>query len=517
MKLLLLLSGSLIGLSWFFPLTKTGALLACAGFFSFLGVVRRIRSLNERGSYRTILLAGMVAHLFGFYWIFNTIRDFGHFPILGAAAVFLLFIAISSLQFPLFLFVYTTLPKALDRAHLRAPLAWISVELLAIRIFPWSPAHPLSAVPALVQGAELGGITLVSFLFIWICDLAVTAVFTRSVLAGALAICAALVIGVGGKLRMTQIEEASTRRIPVALVQGNIPLSDKHDRSLAARNILKYLELSAPFDTPGQLVVWPETVVMAWLPENVKNAAYDRRVPHLTGGASLIFGSLSFRSREQLYNSAFAVGPDGEVPLPYHKRILMPFGEFTPFGDIFPVLRTLNNTAGDFSEGDGAPLIEVPLLNPAQPDSPQRLSITPLICYEDVLPQIALEGTVHGAELLVNLTNDAWFGESLAPYQHHQIALFRAIENRRSLVRSTNTGLSAIVSPAGVTELQLPPFRESAASGSASINTVRSIYSSWPIHGGWLLIAVICSCSSIFRFLTIHRRSASSRPVKPAV
>ena len=184
----------------------------------------------------------------------------------------------------------------------------------------------------------------------------------------------------------------------------------------------------------------------------------------------------------------------------------MPFGEFTPFADIFPYLRTLNNTGGDFSEGSGVPIISVPLSAQDQTSSSASVKVTPLICYEDVLPQIATQGVRNGAELLINITNDAWFGESIAPLQHHQIALLRAIENRRFLIRATNTGLSAIVSPTGETIARAPLFQETTLSGNISTLKRETFFSKYEIEQYWQLLSLFTSGLSIFIFLTIRRR-----------
>ena len=125
-----------------------------------------------------------------------------------------------------------------------------------------------------------------------------------------------------------------------------------------------------------------------------------------------------------------------------------------------------------------------------------------------MLPQIATQGARNGAELLVNITNDAWFGESIAPLQHHQIALFRAIENRRFLVRATNTGLSAIVSATGETQARAPLFQEATLSGSISTLKQQTFFSKFEVQYYWQLLSLISSCLSIFIFLTINRREA---------
>lgn len=502
----LFLSGILLGFAWFFPLSVIGCIVCCASFLTLCLAVQAHARSGRNAPYGALLCSGMLAHVFGFYWILGTIHRFGEFPLIGALLVFLFFIFASSLQFPLFCFIRAHLPVKLDRFALRTPLAWITAELLAIRIFPWSAAHPLAVFPSLIQLAELGGSTLNSFIFVWILELLAQGLIASRLPRIATALVAAFVLAWLGSARIDQLEATGGSRIPIALVQGAISLEQKHDRGRTQENLQEYQKLSEPINKSGTLIVWPETVLTDWIPENVGHVDHDNRLPRLNSGASLIFGSLSYRSRTELFNSAFAVGPDGEIPLPYHKRILMPFGEFTPFGDIFPYLRTLNNTGGDFSEGTGAPLLSLPLKNLENGAEKRVLNVTPLICYEDVLPQIALEGARNGAQLLVNLTNDAWFGESVAPLQHHQIALLRAIETRRSLVRATNTGLSAVVAPTGKTSLHLKLFEKGATSGEVELSDQLTVYTRYPIQWIWSYLALFCSCLSILRFLTISRK-----------
>jgi len=154
----------------------------------------------------------------------------------------------------------------------------------------------------------------------------------------------------------------------------------------------------------------------------------------------------------------------------------MPFGEYTPFSSIFPWLKEINSTAGDFTPGDGVKVFDI---KDNTNSGNEDLKVSPLICYEDMLPSLARGSVRSGANLLVNLTNDAWFGNSLAPYQHHMIAAFRAIENRRFLVRSTNTGFTSVINPLGQPIEQLPIFSEGVISTDVKLLSKLSPYTAW--------------------------------------
>ena len=153
--------------------------------------------------------------------------------------------------------------------------------------------------------------------------------------------------------------------------------------------------------------------------------------------------------------------------MPYFKRVLIPFGEYMPLASYFSGLKELNAKAGVFSAGTQAVVFAYPMHRPD--GTAYTLKVSPLICYEDTVPALARESVGQGAELLVNITSDSWFGRTLAPHQHHLIAAFRAIENRRYLIRATNTGLSAVVDPLGKTIARIPPFSEGTATAQVRL------------------------------------------------
>ena len=169
--------------------------------------------------------------------------------------------------------------------------------------------------------------------------------------------------------------------------------------------------------------------------------------------------------------------PDGSVPFPYFKQILIPFGEYMPFSSVFPWINRLNENAGFFSSGHEIKVFSYPMRHTDA--SEYMLKAAPLICYEDTVPAPARDATRRGAELLVNLTYDTWFGRSAAPYQHHLIAIFRAIENRRFLVRSTYTGYTAVVSPLGKTIADIPPFSEGKLAVDVTLMNYQSTYTNY--------------------------------------
>jgi apolipoprotein N-acyltransferase len=224
----------------------------------------------------------------------------------------------------------------------------------------------------------------------------------------------------------------------------------------------------------------------------------------------LLVGAYAFDRRLRRYNAAFAVHPDGLVPPPYFKRILIPFGETMPLASLIPRLRGLNARAGAFTAGRQARVFEYPMRR--ADGAAYTLRVAPLICYEDTVPALSREAARGGAELLVNLTSDSWFGRSAAPRQHHVIASFRAIENRRVLVRSTTTGLSAVVDPLGRTIARIPAFSEGTVKVRVGLLGRQGAYTG-PVgdRPWWALLAASLAAMALDR-----RRGAMRRHGNPS-
>ena len=198
-----------------------------------------------------------------------------------------------------------------------------------------------------------------------------------------------------------------------------------------------------------------------------------RTSPALYGGLSYRPPGKNSRKRPKRFNTAIATSPDGTVLGVYHKKALMPFGEYIPFADRFPWLKDLSPQTGDFSVGD----ISEPIIFPLQNSSVEKVSIASLICYEDLIPKLARDAANRGAELLVNLTNDAWYGDTAAPHQHHLLALWRSIETGRAMLRVTNTSLTGVVDPLGNTTETLPVFEPGIIVTDVPLMSHQTLYS----------------------------------------
>ena len=446
--------------------------------------------LIPKNRMKRFFIAGCINYVGGFYWLYSTIKDFGGFPTIAALAIFLLFVTGSAVQFLMWAFSFQHLPLWLTKAGLRAPVAWLIAHHFWIKIFPWDFGHTQLAFIPFAQVANIAGVTGITFVMMWAAEVFVARKST-TLLAKTGAI---IVLGSGlmfGKATELLFNESTASRgtpLQTYLVQGNVSLHRKHDVTYFTVNREQYLTLSAKaLGHAGldSLVIWPESTITDFIPASTRDARASKVLPFLNNGAAFLVGALTYSSRTEYHNSSVLIRPDGSVAQPYHKMILMPFGEYTPLSSVIPFLKDINSTAGQFTAGAAPSVLSFPLSNGSE------VKLSPLICYEDIVPSIARDAVNAGAELLINQTNDAWFGDSVAPYQHHIIAAFRAIENDRYLLRSTNTGLTAVVDPLGRTVASLLPYTEGILPMQVSLRSTKTIFSRLPIPFLWLLAAAI--------------------------
>ncbi|MCL1986261.1 MAG: apolipoprotein N-acyltransferase [Betaproteobacteria bacterium] len=256
-----------------------------------------------------------------------------------------------------------------------------------------------------------------------------------------------LALPLGGLLRLESLPgpDASplTRPLNFALIQGNIDQNQKWLSAYQQATIAHYLRLSEQVAAKGHLdlIVWPETAMPFFFQNQPEYASLIREfakkyaVPLLIG-APAHDGGISGKRR--IFNRAFLIGSGGQDLGFYDKEHLVPFGEYLPPWLSHPALAVLFQGVGDFVPG----VSELPL-------QVKALALGVLICYETIFPEIAQARVGAGAELLLNISNDAWFGLTSAPEQHLQLSALRAVEQGRWLARATNTGFSAFVDPAG--------------------------------------------------------------------
>jgi apolipoprotein N-acyltransferase len=243
------------------------------------------------------------------------------------------------------------------------------------------------------------------------------------------------------RLKTLDALAAASEKVNVAVVQGNIEQAVKWDMAFRTQTIDTYVRLSRQANTARpDLIVWPETATPFYLLYNIEltktvlQAIQDIGTYFVVGSPTVEFTDQG----EHYFNSAYLVTPDGDIADRNDKVHLVPFGEYVPFKRFLPFISHIVAQVGEFRPGQVGDTLDWP-----------SADIGVLICYEIIFPELAARMVANNAGILVNITNDAWFGKSSAPHQHFSMAVFRAVENRRALVRAANTGISGFIDPAG--------------------------------------------------------------------
>jgi apolipoprotein N-acyltransferase len=443
-----------------------------------------LRAPTPRKAFFRAWVAGASAHVIGFYWIDQTVRVFGGIPFGLSEIVLLGFAALNSLHIALFgLLVYFC---GLGPLMLFPPLLWTAIEFFAPQLFPWHLTNSQAGFLAFVQSADLFGPYGASFLLAWTSAVLYGLFFTRAAggrdrFAGA-ALCAAALIAnlVYGELRLRQTAEqmSAAPKIEIAAIQGSVDIDMKWDPGRVEANLKPYLDLTRK--TPGaRLYLWPESAVEAWVPEDAERLPPEL-MPSLPPGSSLIFGARSFRGDPRspdvkAFNSAFHIDATGRVLGHYHKQALLAFGETLPFAPVLGKIPFMPPIGEGFTRGEGPVALAA-----------GGVKAAPLICYEDIMPELARAAVAEkNANLLVNMTNDAWFGRTIAPYQHARLSQLRAIETRRTLVRVTNTGLTTIIDARGATVKDLPIYAPGVLTAKVELMEGKTPYVKYGDWFGW--------------------------------
>ncbi len=355
------------------------------------------------------------------------------------------------------------------------PAIWVALEYLRgllLTGFPWALlGYSQQNFSAAIQSADVTGVYGVSFLLVLVnCSLAWILRSPEKKLAW-LGVAATLMVCIShlgyGFWRMQQPLEQREDLLTVALVQGNIDQAIKWSPDHRQTTVETYRQLSLKAAEQGtQLTIWPEAATPFFLQDPLALAEEVRRLPQQTGNYLLV-GSPAYEQAGDSYryfNSAFLFSPQGDELGRSDKIHLVPFGEYVPLGSLLSFINKLVVGVGDFSPG---------VVNPLSLNG-HKLGV--LVCYEAIFPELARDYVRQGSSLLVNLTNDAWFGRSSAPYQHLAMTRFRAIENRIWVARAANTGISALIAPSGEVKVAGPLFESTVLVDQVGLGSEKTIY-----------------------------------------
>ncbi len=394
-------------------------------------------------------LTGMAGASACLYWIAVPITRVAGQPLLvgaGCALALGCYVGLYGGLFSLLAFRIRTF--SLWRAAPIWGLGWFLLEALRGWLFTGFPWLPLAAAfvpwPAWIQPASWIGAYALGGLLAALACLTARGLRNRRPWPALIGLAALGLIPLSGNLRLADMDLGGPE-LRVALVQGDIDQNQKWDRQYLDTTIRMYEELSRGTDAP--LVIWPETAMPIDYPRhglsrNLRAFAAERNIWLLFGAPGLE----RIDDRDAFFNRAWLISPLGRNRGVYEKEHLVPFGEYVPPLVNLPFLQGLLQGIGDFTPGrQVAPLV----LEPGEGRVPGRLALGLLICYETIFPELSRQRVADGAQVLINLSNDAWFGRTAAAEQHLHLSALRAVEQGRWLARGTNTGISAIVDPAG--------------------------------------------------------------------
>lgn len=410
-------------------------------------------------------LMGLVTHMGGYHWVIGLLREFGDLPLPAAFLGYVLLCAGQGAFFAVYALILAVLWRGGAPGGVwLAPVVHAALELVYPFLFPSYLANSQLHFLAFMQIAELVGVIGMGFVMVL-----VSSVAAESFLAwrggrplprrGWAVAVALLVLSVGyGLVRIPQVEArvAAAPTLKVGVVQANLGARDK--RRAPDEWIRRHQERTLALvqrEPDLDLVVWPETAYNRLIPNERGSLRGALQVGH---GVPMLSGVLRYAwddpdDEPRIYNAAVAVDGEGVVTGIYNKNLLLAFGEFVPLASTFPALKALFPHTGDFTAGSDAVPVRV---------GDHTLAVH--VCYEDIMPGfvrgLMAERDGERPQVLMNLTNDSWFGDTIQPFIHLALASFRTVEHRRALVRSTNTGISAYVDPVGRIAATVPQYTE---------------------------------------------------------
>ena len=495
-----------------FPLVDF-APLAWVALVPLLAAIER----NRPGlAFRLGFLSGVLSYAGILYWLVYTLRVYGYIPYPVSVPIVLLLILYLSLYTGAFAAGTAFLCDRGFPLPAVAPVLWVALEYLRTYLlsgFPWAViGYSQHRLLPFVQIAELTSVYGVSFLIV-----GVNAVFSRMLHADApekrrgllvwataatTLVCACLGFGFWRLNDLDTPERPGTRPLTVALIQGNIPQELKWDNTFKDETIGVYRDLTAKAAVTAKgaggegpdLVVWPETAAPFYFQSDSRRAFEVRSIARDVG-VPILFGCPAFNRHEnrlRYLNRAYLLSDQGEVLGFYDKLHLVLFGEYNPL----PVITKLVSGAGDFSPGEDLVTFRFP-----------GGAFGVVICFEGIFPALDRRFVAEGAELLVNITNDAWFGKTSAPYQHLAMVTFRAVENRVPVVRAANTGVTAVIDVTGRITARTAIFERDFLVETVRVGDGGTFYTR---HGD--LFAQACSAAAAILLGIAFVRARRERP-----
>jgi apolipoprotein N-acyltransferase len=498
--LFLILSGALL-LILSFPKVSFSFL----AWISFLPFFKLLENQRAGKRFRLGYIFGMVYSLGVFYWVTHSMRYYGGLDPVTSFAILVLMVFYLALFTGAFAWLWGLRPSKGLFSLLWAPSLWVGLEFLRAHLltgFPWELlGHSQYNFLPVAQMAEWTGVYGISFLIILVnqtlyqCFLANRLDgFRRWKEAAPTLVLMGVILAFGYQaLSEQKAKDLKAQSIKVSVVQGNIDQSLKWNPAFQEKtiDIYKNLTLNSQ-DGSSDLIIWPETAVpFYFLGENRFTSDIFRLAKDT--GASLLFGSPAFgfvNGQMQYYNRSYLLSPEGRLSY-YDKVHLVPFGEYVPLKRFLPFVGKMVQAIGDFSPGPSPLGLSLP-----------KAKLGVLICFETIFPELSRSYKQEGCHFLVNITNDAWFGKTSAPYQHLSMLIFRAIENRVWIARAANTGFSAFIDSSGRITQSLPLFQSGRIYATIPLREDKTFYARY----GDLLVVFSGMILALGLFLRLIRK-----------
>jgi apolipoprotein N-acyltransferase len=449
-----------------------------------------------------------IVYFFGtLYWIYHSINYYGGLSFVSSISVVLLLCCYLSIYPAVFAYFFSSfIKKTKMPALLIGPVLWVVLEFIrsyAFTGFPWSSiGYSQYKFLPVIQISDITGVYGISFLVLAFNCAIVDLVLFKSreskmplfplsyTVIGFVMFFFALASSIGyGSWRLGQ--ERSGHMVKASVVQGNIEQDKKWEPAFQKYVMETYtgLTLEAAKNSPD-LIIWPETAIPFFFGDDRENT--DQLVQfQKTLNTYLLFGSVltKKKSPDQMFltNSVLLLDKEGKITYQYDKIHLVPFGEYVPLRSLLFFIDKLVVGIGDYLPGKQYVKAET-----------EFGSFGAMVCYEIIFPGLVRKFYVKNGDFIVTVTNDAWFGKTAGPYQHFSMAVFRAIENRKPVMRSANTGISGFIDSNGRITAKTELFKRQVLSGEIKTDNTLSFYSR---YGD--LFAYFCMVISVLLFINL--------------
>jgi apolipoprotein N-acyltransferase len=482
----------------------------------------------------TIAFTGMMA------WVVTTMNTYGKVPLMISYGLMMLLTAYLGLYVGLYSAGAVWFRTLIPRYGLFAvPCLWVTLELIRTYVLsglPWGLlGYSQYRQIEIIQIADHMGVYGVSFLIVlvnvalaeflsWLMPL--LRGFRPAKLPWELVAMAGLLVTLSWEYGLATLSGAPFSDIPrssisVGIVQPNIDQAVKWDSAYREETLARFDRLTEQLGRTTDLVIWPESATPFVFE---REPVYQLQLIALANRAQapILFGSPALRfypdRRPYLLNSAYLLSPDGQLLGRYDKHHLVPFGEYIPFkSSLLFFLDKLVEGIGDFEAGTGPTVLTLPP-KPRSPPAgmagtpPRPINFGVAICYEVIFPNLVRQFAANGAEFLVTVTNDAWFGSSSAASQHFSMVVFRSVENHLAFARSANTGISGFIDPFGRIVEATPIFTEQAVKATMQVWRPHTFYSR---YGDVFAYGCVIICAVLYLFGSF--RTKGSEPDAVAV